>query len=60
MEFIGRKRELDVLEKFWNKEGYDLGVVYGRRRIGKSFLLKHFSEGKDLSYYKRLPMKRVI
>ncbi len=22
------------------------GVVYGRRRIGKSFLLKHFSEGK--------------
>lgn len=46
MKFIGRKRELDVLEKFWSKDGYDLGVVYGRRRIGKSFLLKHFSEGK--------------
>lgn len=25
MEFIGRKRELAVLEKFWNKEGYDNG-----------------------------------
>lgn len=46
MEFIGRKRELAVLEKLWAKDGYDLGVVYGRRRIGKSFLLKHFSEGK--------------
>ncbi len=46
IKFIGRKRELDVLEKFWSKDGYDLGVVYGRRRIGKSFLLKHFSEGK--------------
>ncbi len=33
MEFIGRKREVAVLEKFWSKDGYDLGVVYGRRRI---------------------------
>ncbi len=46
MNLIGRERELDILEKFWERDGYELGVVYGRRRIGKSFLLKHFSEGK--------------
>lgn len=46
MNLIGRKRELEFLEKFWEADGYDLGVVYGRRRIGKSCLLKCFSEGK--------------
>lgn len=46
MNLIGRKHELEILEKFWECDGYDLGVVYGRRRIGKSYLLKYFSEGK--------------
>lgn len=46
MKLIGRERELSILEKFWSQEGYDLGVVYGRRRIGKSFLLKKFAEKK--------------
>lgn len=46
MNLIGRKRELSILEKFWGDDGYELCVVYGRRRIGKSFLLENFSEGK--------------
>ena len=46
MELIGREKELDILERFWAQDDYSLGVVYGRRRIGKSFLLKNFSEGK--------------
>lgn len=46
MDLIGRERELKILERFWEGEEYEMGVVYGRRRIGKSFLLKHFSEGK--------------
>ncbi len=46
MNLIGRERELGILERFWEGDGYELGVVYGRRRIGKSFLLKHFAEGK--------------
>lgn len=46
MNLIGRKKELEILEKFWEGEGYDLGVVYGRRRVGKSYLLKCFSEAK--------------
>ena len=46
MELIGREKELITLEKFWSQEGYNLGVVYGRRRIGKSFLLKNFAENK--------------
>ena len=46
MKLIGREKELGTLERFWAQEGYGLGVVYGRRRIGKSFLLKNFSEGK--------------
>ncbi len=29
MEFVGRKLEMKILEKFWKDDGYDLGVVYG-------------------------------
>lgn len=46
MKMIGREHEKEILEKFWKCDGYDLGVIYGRRRIGKSYLLKNFSEGK--------------
>lgn len=51
MNLIGRKRELEILEKFWESESYDLGVVYGRRRIGKSYLLKYFSGGRRALFF---------
>lgn len=51
MNLIGRERELEILEKFWESESYDLGVVYGRRRIGKSYLLKYFSEGRRALFF---------
>ena len=44
--FIGRKEELDALEKLYETEGFQMMVVYGRRRIGKSTLLSHFIRGK--------------
>lgn len=45
--FIGRKEELDALEKLYETEGFQMMVVYGRRRIGKSTLLSHFIRGKS-------------
>lgn len=49
--FIGRKEELDALEKLYETEGFQMMVVYGRRRIGKSTLLSHFIRGKKLSLH---------
>lgn len=50
-EFIGRRRELDALQKLYNKEGFQMMVLYGRRRVGKSTLLNKFIEGKKAVFY---------
>jgi AAA+ ATPase superfamily predicted ATPase len=44
-EFLGRRRELAVLDKAWKAEGGAFVPVYGRRRIGKSELILHFLAG---------------
>lgn len=41
-KFIGRERELEFLRGLYRKKGFFLVVVYGRRRVGKTELLKHF------------------
>ena len=49
--FIGRKEELEILENLYNKQGFQMMVMYGRRRIGKSTLIEKFLEGKKSVYY---------
>ncbi|MDI6655458.1 MAG: ATP-binding protein [Candidatus Hydrothermarchaeota archaeon] len=50
LKFINRKNELTFLEEKWKEEKPQLIVIYGRRRIGKTELLKRFMENK-LSFY---------
>ena len=48
MEFVDRKKELERLQKSLKREKPQFIVVYGRRRIGKSTLIKRvmdFSRG---------------
>jgi AAA+ ATPase superfamily predicted ATPase len=40
LKFIDRKEELSFLEKRYNKKGFEFFVIYGRRRIGKTELIK--------------------
>lgn len=49
--FIGRQVELDVLNDTYNKPGFQMTVIYGRRRIGKSRLITEFIKDKRASYY---------
>ena len=49
--FIGRELELNVLEETYNQPGFQMTVIYGRRRIGKSTLITEFIKGKRASYY---------
>ncbi|MCP4678881.1 MAG: AAA family ATPase [Deltaproteobacteria bacterium] len=48
--FIGRCEELKLLESHYSSRKSELAIIYGRRRIGKSMLVKKFSEGKPLFY----------
>jgi hypothetical protein len=44
MKFVGRKRELQTLEKLLRSQQAGLLILYGRRRVGKTWLLTHFLE----------------
>ena len=49
--FIGREAELKFLEHYYVGEGSQILVVYGQKGVGKTTLLKHFTEGKKSAYY---------
>ena len=40
MPFFGRKRELNLLRDFYKSNSDNLAIVYGRRRVGKSELIR--------------------
>lgn len=44
--FIGRYKELTELNKRYDSGRKEFGVIYGRRRIGKSALIAHFLKDK--------------
>lgn len=50
MKFIGRKDELKKLEAEYSHGG-GFVVVYGRRRVGKTTLIKEFLKGKTAFYF---------
>lgn len=47
---IGRKEEISVLEECLNSERPEFLVVYGRRRVGKTFLIKEFFKDEFAFY----------
>lgn len=50
-EFVIRVNELQFLEKEFNKNTSSLVVIYGRRRIGKTALIKKFIQNKNSVYF---------
>jgi len=49
--FVDREDELALLERAWASPKAELFVVYGRRRVGKTALLRRFSQGKPGAYW---------
>ncbi len=49
--FVGRKRELEMLDREYGKGGFSFFPIYGRRRIGKTELIKQFIKDKDHIYF---------
>ena len=41
-DFVGRSRELEVLDSLWQSPKAMLLILYGRRRVGKTRLLTHW------------------
>lgn len=49
--FVNRKDELDLLESHFESDSAELLVIYGRRRLGKSALVREAVDGRDDAIY---------
>ena len=48
--FVDREKELGALENMYGKDGFRAVLIYGRRRVGKTYLIKKLMENKDSLY----------
>lgn len=51
---IGRKKETEELENLYNSKKSEFVVIYGRRRVGKTFLVKELFQHKMAFYHSGL------
>ena len=49
--FINRERELAALNDQYLATGASFMVIYGRRRVGKTTLIKEFTKDKRALYF---------
>lgn len=49
--FVGREEELGLLQDLYASEKFEFLVLYGRRRVGKTSLLWHFSQNKNVIFF---------
>ena len=50
MNFIGREQEQKTIDNILKKKGYQGCLIYGRRRMGKTELVKHCLMDKDIPF----------
>ncbi len=62
---VGREEEAKILTSFLSSKSAEFLALYGRRRVGKTFLIKNFFKTKKLVFFyitgeKDAPMKKQI
>jgi AAA+ ATPase superfamily predicted ATPase len=49
--FVSRNDELDALNRLYAKDAFQMAVVYGRRRVGKTTLISEFVKEKPAIFF---------
>lgn len=49
--FIGREKELNILNSQYNSDRFEFTVIYGRRRVGKTAIINEFIKNKNAIYF---------
>ena len=49
--FIGRTAEMSELNRLYGTGSFEMPVIYGRRRVGKTRLITEFIQGKKAIYF---------
>ena len=52
--FIGREKELADLNALYDTDKFQMPVIYGRRRVGKSTLIRKFVEDKKAVLFTKI------
>lgn len=55
--FVGRKKEIETLTSVYNRSKADFVAVYGRRRVGKTYLIRHVFQNKNVLYFEATGLK---
>jgi len=50
-EFIGRRKELELMESWYAGDNFEFVAIYGRRRVGKTTLIERFLDGKRAIFF---------
>ena len=50
-KIIARKQELSILEKLYNSGKSEFLAIYGRRRVGKTFLIREYFRDKGIYFH---------
>ncbi len=58
--FVDRSLELEILDREYRSTGLRLVVVYGRRRVGKTYLLNYFSRDKNRVFFIAIETSKSI
>lgn len=54
---VGRKEEMTVLGEMLSSSKPEFLAIYGRRRIGKTFLIKQFFKDRKVLFFKVTGLK---
>ena len=55
--FIGRKKELELLDQWYAGDEFEFVAMYGRRRVGKTAIIKQFTENKRTIFFTAMRAK---
>lgn len=58
--FVGREHELDVMRRLYDRRGFEMIVLYGRRRIGKTSLIEEFTKDKRTLFFTALQQSDLL
>ncbi len=48
---VGRNKEIDLLQQLFSSPRPEFLAIYGRRRVGKTYLIRQFFEKKEAIFF---------